>query len=109
MGDERGRYLDAARELLRELERPTAYETLDISRTTPSSEIQKAFVRALADRSRTGHSMSDLAHSRDQLTDIQKRLELDTQTLDRDEWLRELELLRNHYALFDFLAGLRGQ
>lgn len=109
MGDERGRYLDAARELLKELERPGAYEVLDISRTTPSSEIQKAFVRALANRSRTGHTVPDFAQARDQLKDTQKRLELDTQTLDRDEWLRELERLRNRYALFDFLAGLRRQ
>lgn len=109
MGDERGRYLDAAHEFLQELERPGASEMLEISRTTPSSEIQNRFVRALANRSRTGLSMPDLAQARGQLMDTQKRLELDTQTLDNDEWLRELERLRNYYALFDFLEGLRKQ
>lgn len=101
-------YLDAAREVLRDLERPSAYAVLGVLRETPASELQKACMEAIRERSRMGRSMQELTRARTRLMDTQKRLELDSQTLDRDEWLRELESLRNHYALFDFLAGVRG-
>ena len=107
MEDEQERYLERARELLQEFERPNAYAVLDVTRATPASELHSAFARAATNRSRTGRSMADLARAREYLKDVRKRLELDAHSLDRDEWLRALEAIRNYYALFDFLGDLR--
>lgn len=109
MEDERNQYLNAVRELIEDLERPNAYMALDLTPKTPSSEIQKAFMLKLVELTKTGHSKTLIADARKQLVDVQTRVELDTQTLDRDEWLHELDGLRNLYALFDFTEDVRGR
>lgn len=106
MENESIRYLATARELLAELERPDAYTLLGLAQEAPFSEIQKAFQKAFSERTHTGYSIEAITEAQRQLKDAQKRLELDSQSLHQDEWLRELENLRNRYALFDFLADI---
>lgn len=109
MGDEQDRFLDQARDLISELQRPSSYTILGATRDTPSSDILGAFMQAMQVRQQTGYSVQELAQAQAELKDAQKRLELDSQALDRDDWLQQLESLRNRYALFDFLADLRKQ
>ena len=107
MGNEPDRRLDAARELLQELERPNAYSLLSVVRETPASELQNEFMQALRKRSETGLSSQVLNQAREQLMNVDRRLELDTRFLDRETWQRELENLRNRFAMVDFLKDYR--
>lgn len=109
MDNERRRPLDEAYELIEEVERPGAYIMLGLTREAPSSEIQRAMIQALTQQTQRGYPMKFIANAQKQLKDAQKRLELDAQVLSLDEWMPELDVIRNRYALFDFLkdAGSR--
>lgn len=107
MEDETDRLLDRARELLDELQRPDAYTVLGATRDTPSSKIHAAYMQAVRIQAQTGHPGQESASARAELMDAHKRLVIDSQSLDLDDWLRELDALRNRYALYDFVADLR--
>lgn len=92
-------------ELLADLKRPNPYALLSLSLTAPHPAIHRAFQKAIA---AGGREAGPLNQARIALTDLVTRREWDARTLHAEQWLLELDGLRNHFALLDYAIGNDG-